>query len=61
MESDSVAETCSALQASSLQHFSAIGGGHSLAEAVLLRSLSLLGLISSLHALHLLSVVESKR
>lgn len=44
-----MSESCATLCASSLQHFAAIGGGHSLAEAVLLLALPLLGLVCSEH------------
>ena len=44
-----VAQLCSALCASSLQNLSAVSGCHSLSEAVLHLSLTLLGLISSFH------------
>ena len=47
---ESVCESCSALKASSLQNLSAVGGFHTLSEAVLFLSLELLGLICSNHA-----------
>ena len=50
----SIGETSSSLGASSLQNFSAVSSSHSFSETVFLVSLSLLGLIGSLHDLHLL-------
>jgi len=46
---DLVGESCTTLIASSLEYLSAVRGSHSLAEAVFLTSLSLLGLICSEH------------
>ena len=43
------AESGSALLASSLQNFSAVGSAHSFSEAVFHLSLAFLGLVSSLH------------
>ena len=45
----SVGQTSSSLGASSLENFSAVRGSHSFSEAMLLVSLSLLGLIGSFH------------
>ena len=45
-----IGKPCTTLRASSLQDLSAVRGRHSLSEAVLLASLSLLGLICSEHA-----------
>ena len=42
-------ESCSSLLASSLEHFSAVCGSHSLSESVYFASLSFLGLICSEH------------
>ena len=44
-----VSKSCSALCATSLEYFSAVSSLHSLSEAVLLLSLTLLGLICSKH------------
>ena len=44
-----IGEASSTLGASSLKNFSAVSGCHSLSEAMFLVSLSLLGLICSLH------------
>ena len=49
-----VGQSLSALCTASLQNGSAVCGLHSLSEAMLLFSLTLLGLISSEHLLHLL-------
>ena len=49
-----IGESCSALCASSLKDVSAVGSLHSLTEAVLLFTLTLLRLISSKHYMHLL-------
>jgi hypothetical protein len=49
-----VGESCSAFRTSSVQYFSAVGGLHSLSEAVLFKSLALLGLIGSKHFRYLL-------
>lgn len=51
MKQESVCESCSSLKASSLENLSAVGGLHTLSEAVFLFSLELLGLICSYHAL----------
>ena len=45
----SIGESGSALLASSLQNFSAVGSAHSFSEAVFHLSLAFLGLVSSLH------------
>ena len=45
----SIGQSLSALSASSLKNVSAVSGSHSLSEAVLLLSLSLLRLVSSEH------------
>ena len=44
-----VSQTDSALRASSGENLAAVGGSHSLAEAVLLGTLALLGLVSTKH------------
>ena len=49
-----IGELSSTLGASSLKNFSAVSGSHSLSETVLFFSLSLLGLVCSLHDSHLL-------
>ena len=49
-----VGQSFSALCASSLEYVSSVSGFHSLSEAVLLFSLTFLGLVSSKHRLHLL-------
>jgi len=49
-----VGKTSSTLGASSFKNLSAVCGSHSFSEAMLFASLSLLGLICSLHDLHLL-------
>ena len=49
-----IGELSSTLGASSLKNFSTVSGCHSLSETVFLVSLSLLGLIGSLHDKHLL-------
>ena len=49
-----VGELSSSLGASSLKNFSTVSGCHSLSETMLFVSLSLLGLIGSLHDKHLL-------
>ena len=51
-----VSQSFSAFSASSLQYVSAVSSCHSFSEAVLLLSLTLFGLISSEHFLHLLKV-----
>ena len=56
---NSIGQSFSALSASSLEYVSAISGSHSLSEAVLLFSLSLLRLICSEHLLHLLNFIVS--
>ena len=48
-------ELCSALGAATGEDLAAVGGGHSLAEAVLLGTLALLGLVSADHRGHILS------
>ena len=50
----SIGQSLSAFCASSLKNVSAVGSLHSLSEAMLLLSLTLLGLVSSEHFLHLL-------
>ena len=50
----SVGQSFSALCASSLEYVSSVSSLHSLSEAVLLFSLTFLGLVSSKHRLHLL-------
>ena len=50
----SVGQSLSALCTASLQNGSAVGSLHSLSEAMLLLSLTLLGLVCSEHFLHLL-------
>ena len=57
----SIGELSSALCASSLKNFSAVSGCHSLSEAMLLFSLSLLGLVRSLHCGTSLSKVLTSR
>jgi hypothetical protein len=54
MQRQLVGQSFSALCASSLQYVSAISSLHSFSEAVLLFSLTLFGLISSQHRMHLL-------
>ena len=49
-----IGQTGSTLGASSLKNFSAVSSSHSLSEAMFLFSLSLLGLVCSLHDSHLL-------
>ena len=49
-----IGELSSSLGASSLKNFSTVSGCHSLSETMLFVSLSLLGLIGSLHDKHLL-------
>ena len=49
-----IGELSSTLGASSLKNFSAVSGSHSFSEAMFLFSLSLLGLVCSLHDSHLL-------
>ena len=49
-----VGELSSSLGASSLKNFSAVSGSHSFSETMLFFSLSLLGLVCSLHDSHLL-------
>ena len=56
MHLGSVRQSLSALCASSLEDVSAVGSLHSLAEAVLFLSLTLLRLVSSEHDWHLLKV-----
>ena len=50
----SVGQSFSALCASSLEYVSSVSSLHSLSEAVLLLSLTFLGLVSSKHRMHLL-------
>ena len=50
-EAKSGADLCSALCSTASQNFAAVCGGHSLAEAVLLFALTLLGLVSTQHIL----------
>jgi hypothetical protein len=49
-----IGKTSSTLGASSFKNFSTVSRSHSFSETVFLFSLSLLGLIGSLHDLHLL-------
>ena len=49
-----IGKAFSAFRASSLEYISAVSSCHSLSEAVLLLSLSFLGLVCSEHFLHLL-------
>ena len=56
LRSQLVRKTLSAFSASSLEYVSAVSSSHSLSEAVLLLSLSLLGLVCSEHFLHLLDI-----
>ena len=51
----SVAELCSALRSAAGENLAAVRGSHSLAEAVLLLALMLLGLVGTKHFLALLS------
>ena len=51
-----IRKSLSAFGASSLEYVSAVGCSHSLSETVFLLSLSLFGLISSEHLLHLLDL-----
>ena len=53
-EALSIGQSLSAFCASSLKNVSAVGSLHSLSEAMLLLSLTLFGLVSSEHFLHLL-------
>ena len=55
-EDQLIRKTLSAFCASSLEYVSAVSSSHSLSEAVLLLSLSLLGLVCSEHFLHLLDI-----
>ena len=55
--SNSVAEMLSALRSAAGQHLAAVGGRHSLAEAVLFLALKLLGLIGTEHGVFLLSII----
>ena len=55
----SVGQSFSALSASSLEYVSAVSSSHSLSEAVLFFSLSLLRLVSSEHLVHLLNLIVS--
>ena len=52
---NSEGELLAALGATTSQNLAAVGGGHSLAETVLLGALTLLGLISADHVGHFLS------
>ena len=52
-----IGQSFSALCASSLEDVSTVGSSHSLSEAVLFFSLTLFGLVSSKHSLHLLKFV----
>ena len=54
-EDQLIRKTFSAFRASSLEYVSAVSSSHSLSEAVLLLSLSFLGLVCSEHFLHLLN------
>ena len=51
----SVAQSLAALGATGRQDLAAVAGGHALAEAMLLLSVELLGLIGTLHVLYILS------
>ena len=53
----SIGQSFSAFSASSLKYVSAVSSCHSLSEAVLFLSLTLFGLISSKHFVHLLNFV----
>ena len=55
-ENGLVGQSFSALCASSLEYVSAVSSLHSFSEAMLLFSLTLFGLVSSEHRLHLLMV-----
>ena len=55
VRSESVSQTHAALGTASLQYFSAVGGLHSLTEAVFFASLSLLRLVGSQHFYTLLT------
>ncbi len=57
----SVGQTGAALGAAAGQNLSAVGSRHPLAEAVLLAALELLGLIGTLHAVHLPCKVSTGR
>ena len=52
-----IGQSFSAFSASSLEYVSTVSGSHSLSETMLFLSLTLFGLISSKHFLHLLSFV----
>ena len=54
----SIGQSLSAFRASSLKNVSAVGSSHSLSEAMLLLSLTLFGLVSSEHYLHLLQTLS---
>ena len=56
-EDQLIRKTLSAFCASSLEYVSAVSSSHSLSEAMLFLSLTLFGLVSSKHFLHLLIVV----
>jgi len=53
-----IGKALSAFCASSLEHLSAVSSCHSLSEAVLLLSLSFLGLVCSEHLMHLLNILS---
>ena len=53
----SIGQSFSAVSASSLEDVSTVSGSHSLSETMLFLSLTLFGLISSKHFMHLLVVV----
>ena len=55
-----IGQSLSALCASSLKNVSAVCSSHSLSEAVLLFSLTLFGLVSSEHYMHLLDVYRKR-
>ena len=57
-ESSSIGQSLSAFSASSLENVSAVCSSHSLSEAMLLLSLTFLGLVSSEHYLHLLQTLS---
>ena len=54
----SIGQSLSAFSASSLKNVSAVGSSHSFSEAMLLLSLTLFGLVSSEHYLHLLQTLS---
>ena len=57
MQAKSGAELCSALCSAASEDLAAVCGGHSLAEAVLLGTLALFGLVSADHRGHILSII----